>query len=361
VRRRRAPLPSPVGLALAPLYRAAVARRNRRFDRGLGVSSAPIPVISVGNLTVGGVGKSPMVRQVARVMKMAGRRPAIALRGYKAQPGRLSDEHAEHRALMPDVPVAANPSRQEAIVQLLTGVGGKPDVVILDDGFQHRRLRRQFDLVLVDATQNPFTDRVLPAGWLREPVESLARASAIALTRVDHASDTELRNLRDAVERVTGRPPLAETRHAWASDLRALIKERETTKPISWLSGRSVVVACALGHPAPFVGQVRHAGATVAAEILLRDHAPFSDRDVDRIIRAGRDVDAIVCTAKDWTKLVRVRPDRWPCPVLRPTVEIEFLRGRDELARRLVESVEKPRRGASAADESGAEASHDAA
>jgi tetraacyldisaccharide 4'-kinase len=352
-------VPFPLGLILAPIYGAAVSRRNRAFDRGRHVRSAPIAVVSIGNITVGGVGKSPMVRQVAKMLKMAGRRPGIVLRGYKAQPGQLSDEHAEHRALAPDVPVSANPNRYEAIAQLLTTTGAKPDVVILDDGFQHRRLRRNFDLVLVDATQSPFRDRLLPAGWLREPVESLARASAVVVTRADQVADSELRALRDAVERVTGTPPIAETRHGWAREMHATINARETTKPASWLSGRSVVVTCALGHPAPFVGQVRTSGAAISDEILLRDHAPFSGGDVDRIIRAARDADAIVCTAKDWTKLARVRADRWPCPVLRPIVEIEFLRGREELAERLAASVEKPRRAESAAKES--DASHDAA
>lgn len=337
--RRRAPIPLPLGLPLAPLYGLAVARRNRRFDRGLGVRNAPIPVISVGNITVGGVGKTPVVQHVARVLKMAGKRPGILLRGYGAEPGQLSDEHLEHKALAPDVPVVSNPNRYEGVAQLLTGSSVRPDAVILDDGFQHRRLRRDLDLVLIDVTQNPFEDRLLPAGWLREPVASLARASAIILTRVDQVADSQLRDIRERVERLTGQPPLAETVHAWAPEMQALINERETTKPVAWLRGRNTLVTCALGNPAPFVNQVRSAGATIRSEILLRDHARFTEREVDRIMSEAAGADAVVCTAKDWTKLQRVRPERWPCPVLRPVARIEVLRGRDELAQRIEAAV----------------------
>ena len=357
---RRAPIPIPLGLPLAPIYRAAVNRRNRRFDRGHGVRAAPIPVISVGNITVGGVGKTPVVQHVARVLKMAGRRPGILLRGYKAEPGRFSDEHLEHKALSPDVPVVSNPSRFEGVAQLLASPGAKPDVVILDDGFQHRRLQRDLDIVLVDVTQNPFEDRLLPAGWLREPVESLARASCVVLTRVDHPADSTTNSIRERVERVTGSRPIAETRHAWAPELQALINKRETTKPVAWLRGKKALVACALGNPASFVNQVRSAGATIADEILLRDHARFTETQVQRIIEAARGVDVVVCTSKDWTKLRRVSAERWPCPIVRPTVQIEVIAGREDLARR-IEAAAEPRRRRAAPEQSGEERSSDAA
>jgi tetraacyldisaccharide 4'-kinase len=233
------------------------------------------------------------------------------------------------------VPVVSNPNRYEGVAQLLAAPGGKPDVVILDDGFQHRRLQRELDIVLVDVTQNPFEDRVLPAGWLREPVENLARASCVVLTRVDQVAGSTTSAIRDRVERLTGAPPIAETRHAWAPELNALINERETTKPVAWLRGKTALVACALGNPASFVNQVRSAGATVAKEILLRDHARFTEPQVQRILEAARGVDLVICTSKDWTKLRRVGANRWPCPVVRPIVQIEVLTGREELARRI--------------------------
>ena len=101
----------PVARLAEPLYRTELARRNRRFDRGVGVLRPAVPVISVGNLSVGGTGKTPVVARIARSLVSMGHRPGIVLRGYRAKPGELSDEHAEYLDQLPDVPVEANPNR----------------------------------------------------------------------------------------------------------------------------------------------------------------------------------------------------------------------------------------------------------
>jgi len=335
---KHAPIPRPLALPLEPLYAWAVARRNKRFDKGKGLSRAPVPVISVGNISVGGVGKSPHCQLIARLCKKLGKNPAIVLRGYGPKDDGVSDELAEHRQRSPDIPAAADPDRLAAIAHLITGqVPGagarRPDVVILDDGFQHRRLKRDLDLVLIDSTRSPFADRLLPAGWLREPVSALARASAVILTRADLPPSRELQTLRDDVARVTGAPPLAETAHAWEPEIPALVSGRETTKPKEWLKGRRVVAACAIGNPSAFESQLAAAGARIAETVAFRDHARLGKPEADRIAAAARaaSADAVVCTGKDWTKLAHVAPDAWPCPVLRPAVAVEILKGRDEL------------------------------
>ncbi len=329
----KSPLPLGLGLPLAPLYAVAVARRNKRFDKGTGVRTPAIPVISVGNITVGGTGKTPHVQHIARTLRALGKRPAIALRGYGPKVAGMSDEHAEHRTRNPETPVAAHPNRYEAVAQLLTNAIPKPDVVILDDGFQHRKLRRNLDLVLVDATRSPFLDKLLPAGWLREPVSSLARASAVIVTHADIPSPSQLSALCNSIQRITGIPPIATTRHAWARDIPALIDSRETTKDTGWLQGKKIVLTCAIGNPDAFIRQARAAGANVTESITFRDHAKLRDKDTTRIIEAAKrtNADAILTTGKDWSKLKHIKPDRWPCPVLRPQVDIDFLTGRDEL------------------------------
>lgn len=343
----KAPLPAGIGLPLVPIYAAAVAHRNKRFDKGRGVRTPPVPVISVGNITVGGTGKTPMVQHLARVLKMTGRRPGIVLRGYGPHHEGLSDEHAEHRERSPDIPVLANPNRYEAVAQLIAGAAGhRPDCVILDDGFQHRRLRRHLDLVLVDATRDPFADRMLPAGWLREPVTALARASAVVLTRTDQLTTPQLNALVDRLAHVTGAPPIAQTKHAWDRQAQVFVDTRQTTKDISWLRGKSVVVACAIGNPTPFVNQVRLTGAAIADTLVFRDHAALSEKQARRIIDAASSADAIVCTAKDWVKLRRHDPAAWPCPVIRPTVTLEFLTGREELQQLALAALDKPTPGA---------------
>ena len=127
-----------IGPFAAPLYGAVVARRNRRFDRGIGVKRVPVPVVSVGNLTVGGTGKTPFVMWLCRELVARRISPAIAMRGYKSElsSGR-SDEAEEYRAALPGVPVIVNPDRHAGITGFIAG-GGRADVVVLDDGFQHR-------------------------------------------------------------------------------------------------------------------------------------------------------------------------------------------------------------------------------
>jgi len=350
VRDKPAPIPRALALPLEPLYALAVARRNKRYDKGKGLSRAPVPVISIGNISVGGVGKSPHAQLVARICKMLGKNPAIVLRGYGHKTDGVSDELAEHRKRSPDIPAVADPDRLAAIAQLITGQAPgagarRPDVVILDDGFQHRRLKRDLDLVLIDATRTPFSDRLLPAGWLREPVTALARASAVILTHADLPASRELQTLRDDVARVTGAPPLAETAHAWEPDIPALINGRETTKPKDWIKGRRVVAACAIGNPSAFESQLAAAGARIAETVAFRDHARLEKPEADRIAAAARaaSADAIICTAKDWTKLARIAPDAWPCPVLRPTVAIEVLRGADDLEQRIADALKTKR------------------
>lgn len=344
--RKRAPLPAIIGRPLAPLYAFAVRRRNARFDNGIGVRAAPVPVISVGNISVGGVGKSPHVRYVARTLKAMGRRPAIVLRGYGAKINGMSDEQTEHKDEEPGIPVVAHPNRYEAVSRMLTTTIPKSDVAVLDDGFQHRRLKRNLDLVLIDATRSPFEDRLLPAGWLREPVSALARASAVILTHADLPSDSALARLRSNVERVTGSRPIAETRHAWHDRVPALIEGRDTLKERSYLKGRKLLVACAIGNPDALLAHVRSSGAVIADTLFFRDHAPLQDAQAVRIAEAAKaaDADAILCTPKDWTKLRHAPPDSWPCPVLRPRVDVQFISGRTELDALIRSALETPRR-----------------
>ena len=155
------PLPAllaPVTVPASLLYGLAVRARNARFDRGRTVVPVTVPVISVGNVTVGGTGKTPMVTWVTRRLLDAGMRPVIAMRGYGARPGRgdeadeadEADEVMEHRLRLGDVPVVADPDRVAALRSFLPEHAGI-DCVVLDDGFQHRRLGRDLDLVLMGA------------------------------------------------------------------------------------------------------------------------------------------------------------------------------------------------------------------
>ena len=291
---------------LEPAYATAARLRNLAYDRGLReVVRLPRPTVSVGNLTVGGTGKTPVVRWLAT--RLAHRRPAVLLRGYKSAAG-LSDEAALLGELLGDaVPVEADPDRAAAAARVLAR---RPDVglFLLDDGFQHRRVARAVDLVLIDVT-NPFGHgHVLPRGLLREPAAGLRRASAVLLTRCDLADadpvEDRVRSLADA--------PVFRSRF-------------ETTyatpqgEPVD-LSGRRVVAACGVGNPAAFFDGVRRRGADVMTELAFPDHHAFKADDAVRIAAAG---ETAVVTGKDWVKLRDVWPAGAAVVVAEPGAVVE--------------------------------------
>ncbi|MFG0328633.1 MAG: tetraacyldisaccharide 4'-kinase [Phycisphaerales bacterium] len=319
----------------APIYGAVIATRNRRFDRGQGVERLDRPVVSVGNITVGGTGKSPMVSWIAQRLVNAGRRPVIAMRGYRAPENGKSDEHLEHERRTPDVPVIANPRRAEALRAFFSS-NPEYDDVILDDGFQHRMLARDLDLVLVDATRSPFHDRLLPAGWLREPVESLARADGVIVTRANLQDETRLDTLRDDIERITGEAPVAGFRHVWTTALLHSQDGVERDEAIGWIAGRRVLIVCGIGHPRSFTEMVVQHGAQVANEIILSDHARYDAPVIDRIRRESGRVDAVVTTQKDLVKLAPgVAKAPLPAPIFAPRLEVVPIWGESELVRQL--------------------------
>ena len=142
----------------------------------------PVPVVSVGNLSVGGTGKSPFTRRLAEAIIASGGKPAIALRGYRSRSTGGSDEAREYEDSLPDVPILVGADRARTILSALESAPGSFDCVVLDDGFQHRRLHRDLDIVLVDSSRSDVFGDLLPNGWLREPVTALSRADCVALT-----------------------------------------------------------------------------------------------------------------------------------------------------------------------------------
>lgn len=310
-----------------PPYRTAVGARNLMYATRLrGAKPLGRPTISVGNLTAGGTGKTPMVIELADRLRGMGHRPAVLLRGY--EPGGLeskqgSDEAAVLRgALGDDLPVRPNPSRVAAAKAVLAE---RPDltVFLLDDGFQHRRAARDLDLVLVDATRPFGHGRLLPRGLLREPRGALRRADAVVITRADRVSDSELADLTRQLTRLHGKPPLAACRHRW-SGLRVGYKNQ----PLDKLADRRVLGASGLGNPADFEMTLREIAGEVAGCLVFDDHHPYTRSDVRGIMHTAieRGAQAVVTTEKDWVKWRRLAGGvKLPLPVYRPRVQLAFL------------------------------------
>lgn len=278
-------------LALAPAewaFRGVVAARNRRFARGVGVESVPVPVISVGNIAVGGAGKTPVAAWLVARLREWGRKPGIALRGYG------DDEVMLHRELNPGVPVATAAKRVEAAREL---VAAGCDVVVLDDGFQHRRLARDLDLALVAVESWTRTPRLLPRGPWREDVSALARAGVIVLTRKSASPARAAAVVREVAAAVPGKA--IAICHLAADGLAPL--HGGDARGLDFLAGRDVIGVAGLAQPEPFFAALRDAGATVE-EVAYPDHHAFTADDALRIVSraAGR---PIVITRKDAVKL----------------------------------------------------------
>lgn len=288
----------PAAWALTPLswlFGLGTGARNVLFDIGvLRAQSLGLPAVSVGNVSVGGTGKTPVSAWVAAELSAMGARPAILLRGYG------DDEPLVHRRLNPDVPVIANPDRvagaAEAKQQGAT-------VLVLDDAFQHRRARRDLDLVLVAAEQSG-AHRLLPAGPLREGRSALRRAQLVIVTRKS-ASVAEAETAAALWTGFTGAPPSAIV--ALVPGALRPLDPSESSLPLSALAGKRVLALSAIGAPGAFEAQLRAAGATVESA-AYPDHHAFSDVDVVELARRATVTDLTICTLKDAVKL----GPKWP-------------------------------------------------
>lgn len=349
------PLPAvlrPIGRLASLIYGRAVQLRNRKFDAadrnqaaaGGVVRRLALPVLSVGNLSVGGTGKTPMVQWICRLLLSEGHRPLIAMRGYKAGGGGKSDEQIEHEERLPEVPVIADPARAEAVQAFLAGTKTEYDCCVLDDGFQHRQLGRDLDLVLIDATRSPFEDRLLPAGFLREPVKNLARADAIILTGADLRDEDRLDLLRIQIGKQHGKQPLALFRHAWTG-LRVFEDGEEKDEiAVGQLARRRLFVFCGIAHPQRFFDQVELYGGRLLDRRALGDHAEYEEQFLARLIRDAEaaGADAIVTTEKDWVKLREsavIRAAGKSVAFLRPRLVVEAIEGEQSLRDLILSTV----------------------
>jgi tetraacyldisaccharide 4'-kinase len=289
---------------LSAAYGWGVRLRNWSYDRGWKASiAAAVPVISVGNLTVGGTGKTPCVEYIARLLCRLGRRVCILSRGYGAEQGR-NDEARVLEDNLPDVPHLQGPDRAE--LARIAAEELDSEVLVLDDGFQHRRLRRDLDLVLIDATCPWGHGHLLPRGLLREPRSSLRRADLAILTRCDLVAAEQVAALHAEVRRLAPRLDVIETTHEPSEWINA---SREIRTPED-LQGASAAGFCGLGNPEGFRRGLQSLGLKLDAWRTFPDHHPYTKEDVESLRSWARELPAgtVVCTTQK--DLVKIRLDR---------------------------------------------------
>jgi tetraacyldisaccharide 4'-kinase len=317
-------------------YRAVMAARNAGYDRGwLAAHRAAVPVVAIGNLTLGGTGKTPMVEHVARWYRRVGLRVAVLSRGY-GRAGAVNDEALVLEENLPDVPHLQDPDRvamaRVAVEEL------ESELLVLDDAFQHRRLARDLDIVLLDALDPFGLDRLTPRGLLREPVGSLRRAGVVVVSRADLVTDTTLRAIRTRAERAAGVRPWVHARHAPV----ALIGPGVAAEPVSSLRDRAVAAFCGIGNPEGFRRTIEPLCGRVVGFRVFPDHHNYTAADVAELMAWVRAVgaDLALTTQKDLVKL-RVA-DLGPAPLRALRIGLEIVEGSAVLDEALAELVPVP-------------------
>ena len=293
-------------LPLAGAYRAATVLRAGLYRaRVLRTRRLPLPSVAVGNLSVGGAGKTPLAAWIAARYASQGLRPGILLRGYGG------DEALVHRRLVPQAVVVENPDRLAGGESALQEGAS---ILVLDDAYQRLDVARDLNIAVVSAERARAVPWPLPAGPWREGRGALSRAHAIVVTR----RRVPLEEARGLAERLaTGRSGvIVATAHLGLTGLEGMRSGRHLAAQA--LSGKRVVAAAGIADPSSFAVQVRASGARVQL-VAYQDHHAYADDDIARLARAAREgADYLVVTEKDAVKLRH----RWPADAPEPLVAV---------------------------------------
>lgn len=334
-------VPSKALRAAAALHALATRARAAAYDRGLLVAKKlPVPCISVGNLSVGGTGKTPLVAWLVDELIALGERPAVVSRGYGGSARgpervttaggfeaarRFGDEPTLLAARRPEVPVVVGRDRHAAGLLAVRSWGAT--VVVADDAFQHRRLAREVDIVVIDASRGLGNGYQLPAGPLRESPASLARAGFVVFNRVGAAPDLE--GLRRTIASLAPRAALA------AADLVfAGWRDARTGAVVELPAGSVVYAFSGIANPGSFHRTLENLGMSVKGGEVFRDHHYYSAGELAHLQRvaAASGAVAAVTTAKD-----AVRIPGWSAavPLYRAEVKLTMIRGHEILGETL--------------------------
>jgi len=313
-------------------YIAAIRLRNLLYDRQIFKSyRADITVISIGNITTGGTGKTPVVAWLTN--KICEKyKCAILTRGYKSTI-KGSDEANILARTCPNIPIIINPDRVKGANEAVKIHDA--EVLIMDDGFQHRRLTRDIDIVTIDATCPFGYGRILPAGLLREPVNSVKRADAVIITRTDQTDSDLLERIEKKLLSANRSLVIAHSVHKPRCIITAAGNELQPEQ----LRGKQVFAFCAVGNPESFFNTIRSGGAEIIETGIYNDHYSYSKDDIDvlesRALAANTSL--ILGTEKDFSKIEPEWLKGSKVDFAYLTVGIEIIKG----AEKITELIEK--------------------
>jgi tetraacyldisaccharide 4'-kinase len=308
--------------AAEPIYTGVVHARNFIYTRKMIIAAhARRPVVSIGNVTTGGTGKTPLVAWMVGQLRASGRTPAVLLRGYRSSGG-VSDEELLLRDLIAPSSVLARPNRLAASEQLLVD-HPEIDAFVLDDGLQHRQLARHINLALVDATSPFGFDHVLPRGLMREPMRAYRRVHAVIVTRADLVDSATLEAIEERIRAEQRDVPIF--RCNLVQD--RLLDSAGAAQPIESIRGQRVFAFCGIGNPDAFLRQIQDNGAELAGTHRFTDHHPYTENELNECVSKAKADSAsmVLTTEKDWVKIAPLltRLSNQP-PILRIGVSVQF-------------------------------------
>jgi tetraacyldisaccharide 4'-kinase len=339
-------------------YASAIAIRNFFYDSGIFKKhKVNAVVISVGNITTGGTGKTPLVIRLCNFLRQKNISCAVLTRGYKTQkqatgheslhrtpnggatshkPRATIDEPAVIAQSCPDAVVIVNPDRIAGAKEAIEKHNAK--VLILDDGFQHRRLFRNLDIVAIDAAEPFGFGRLLPAGLLREPTNSLKRADAVVITRSDLVGESELNSLEQRLLEINPKLLIVKSVHKPSKIQFSDDKEQSP----EYLKGKRIFAFCGIGSPDSFLRTLERCGAVVGGAQIYDDHYHYTEDDVSYLMQKAEQINAdiIITTLKDWTKMRH--PDAIKTaniPFAYIAIELNITDGEDKLRRLIAEAI----------------------
>jgi len=336
----------------AAVYSLIIRARNFMYSKAMLKSyKVKAAVISVGNITAGGTGKTPLVIWLCNQITENPRFSvpssgcAILTRGYKTTKNlklktqNYFDEPVILAQSCPEVKVVVNPDRFAAAVEVVENSGAK--VLIMDDGFQHRRLKRDLDIVTIDAMCPFGYGKILPAGLLREPIAELKRADVVVITRCDQVCEAELSQIEKKLRLTNPGIIIAKSMHkpicAKSIDNRQIGLEE--------LRNKKIFAFCGIGNPDAFLGTIKGLGADTAGSKVYNDHHYYTENDIAEIHEKAKEfkADFILTTQKDWTKIITgfrsLIADYHDALFAYLVIELKFLAGQDKITRLLEETL----------------------
>jgi tetraacyldisaccharide 4'-kinase len=312
-------------------YSAAINARNLLYDKELlKTHHVNAAVISIGNITTGGTGKTPLVIRLCKKIPQH-YICAILTRGYKAH---HSDEIAVLAQSCPNAKIIINPNRYKGSIEAINKFGA--NVLIMDDGFQHRRLHRDLDIVTIDAT-NPYGfGRLLPAGLLREPLTCLDRADVVVLTRCNQVTDNDLEKIEVKLKSLNSNLIIARSIHKPTY----VILSDNKTPGIEELKNKKVFAFCGIGNPDSFFNTIRQLAATLVGSKSYNDHHRYTLSDINEIYEQAKRLkaDFILTTQKDWTKITSLTAVKKDISFAYLAIELKFLTAEDKITQ-LIETI----------------------